>query len=46
MQLLLLRLREINEQVESDTQAGVVRPKLATRARKRPHADRFVYYDD
>ena len=39
--------REISEDLDTDQdRAGDARPRRASRARKRPHTDDFLYYDD
>ena len=39
--------REISEGLDTDQDgAEDARPRRASRARKRPHADDFLYYDD
>ena len=39
--------REISENLDTDKdRAEDARPRRASRARKRPHTDDFLYYDD
>ena len=39
--------REISERLDTDQdRAEDARPRRASRARKRPHTDDFLYYDD
>ena len=39
--------REIGERLDTDQdRADDARPRRASRARKRPHTDDFLYYDD